>query len=655
MAENQQQPEEHEEPIGNHGIVGDMHTVALIARNGNVNWMCYPYFDSPSIFAALLDHRKGGVFGIHPVITTPEDKNKEILHRQFYWPDTNVLVTRFTCPEGVSEIRDFMTVSPESTHPHETRLIRQVVAVRGKVTMKVTCQPALNYAQDIDYQKVTITSKGAIFSLDETKMKTRKTTDNANVSDNSATLPTNIQLTTDVPLEVDPDNDKAVTATFSLSTGDTQTFVISSPNDSLLEEPLSVQATTRLFNQTVNFWRSWLSQCTYKGRWLDRVHRSALVLKLLTFQPTGAIVAAPTMALPEHLGGVRNWDYRYVWIRDAAFSLYALMRIGFTKEAEAFMDWLMDRILESDTSVGPLQPLYTIHGDRHVPESNLEHLRGHGNSKPVRLGNAAYEQLQLDIYGELMDAVYLFNKYGRPVSYNLWQHLRQMIDWLCDNWKQKDKGIWEVRGEKTNLVYSRLMCWVALDRGLRLANKRSFPAPQEKWRRHRDAIYDEIMERGWNDDLGAFVQSYETPTLDASALVMPLVFFMASSDPKMLSTMDAILKSPDEGGLTEDSLVYRYNPQETQDGLEGQEGTFNMCSFWLVEALTRAGAHEPERLDKARLLFERMLGYSNHLGLYAEETGHLDNSLGNFPQAFTHLAMISAAFNLDRVWGQQRR
>jgi GH15 family glucan-1,4-alpha-glucosidase len=402
----------------------------------------------------------------------------------------------------------------------------------------------------------------------------------------------------------------------------------------------------------VEYWRRWVSRCTYRGRWRETVQRSALALKLLTYEPTGAIVAAATTSLPESVGGPRNWDYRFTWIRDAAFTVYAFLRLGFTEEAMRFMDWLQERWRDMDSHCdAPLQLMYAVDGASDLTELELPHLEGYCASRPVRVGNGAHEQLQLDIYGELMDSVYLHNKYATPVGYDAWVHLRQLVDWVADNWRRDDVSIWEARSGPRPYVYSKLQAWVALDRGLRLADKRSLPADRAKWLAARDAVYEEVMARGWSAERRAFVQAYGSSALDASALLMPLTFFMAPDDPRMLATVDAIRAPATRGGLAADGLVYRYNPQLAPDGLAGDEGTFNMCSFWLVEALTRAGRTDPARLADARLRFEQMLGYGNHLGLYAEQTGPSGEALGNFPQAFTHLALISAAFNLDRALG----
>ncbi|HJZ58476.1 MAG TPA: glycoside hydrolase family 15 protein, partial [Gemmataceae bacterium] len=457
-------------------------------------------------------------------------------------------------------------------------------------------------------------------------------------------------LAASVPLRRDGDG---VVGAFSLGEGESATFVLRvvAPDAHPGRCPRTEEAGD-WFRETVDYWQRWAARCTYHGRWREVVLRSVLALKLLTYEPTGAIVAAPTTSLPEGVGGVRNWDYRYTWVRDASFTLYALLRVGFTDEAVRFMDWLRQRWRNPDPQgAGPLQLMYGIDGRSELDEFELPHLDGYRGSRPVRIGNGAHGQLQMDTYGELMDAVYLFNKYAAPVGYDDWVHLRGMVDWVCDNWRRPDEGIWEVRGGRRDFVYSRVLCWVTVDRGLRLADKRSLPADRGRWQQARDAILEEVMARGWHPGRRAFVQSYGSDTLDASLLLLPLVFFTAPNDPRTLGTLDAIRTPQSLGGLAADGLVYRYDPALAPDGLPGVEGTFNMCSFWLIEALTRAGATSPPLLAEARLRFEQMLGYANHLGLYAEQTGPSGEALGNFPQAFTHLSLISAAFNLDRALG----
>ncbi len=605
------------QPIENYGLIGNMQTSALVGMDGSIDWLCLPHFDSPSVFAAILDHHKGGRFKIAPA----EDS---VTKKQFYWPDTNVLVTRFLSPDGVGQVIDFMPVANLLQDSRPYALIRRVHMVRGAMTFRLECRPAFNYARDS--HEVRIHSQGASFHAPGM----------------------HLGLASPLPLKQDG---QGVVAEFSLQEGQTMTFVLQQLGET--DVPIRTctdREGTELFERTVEHWRRWLSKCTYTGRWREMVYRSALTLKMLTFEPTGAIVAAPTCSLPEEIGGERNWDYRYTWIRDAAFTLYGLLRIGFTGEAAKFMQWIEARCHELNPE-GSLQIMYGIDGRHTLTEEMLSHFEGYKGSGPVRVGNGAYDQLQLDIYGELMDSVYLYNKYGSPISYDLWVHLRQLINWVCDNWHRTDEGIWEVRGGRQHFVYSKLMCWVAIDRGLRLADKRSFPADRERWLKVRDAIYEEIMAKGWNPKLQAFVQFYGSETLDAANLMMPLVFFLSPTDPRMLSTLDATNQVPEKGGLVSNSLVYRYNVEHTSDGLAGEEGTFNICTFWLVEALTRAGRDDRHRLQEARLMFEQMLGYANHLGLFAEETGRHGEGLGNFPQAFTHLALISAAYNLDRALG----
>ncbi len=611
-------------PIEDYGLVGNMRTAALVGKNGSIDWLCFPHFDSPSVFGAILDSRKGGRFQI------AFDGDFPCL--QVYLPDSNVLMTRYADQRGAAEIVDYMPVGDIGPDAGYHRLIRHVRVLRGRVHVRVRCQPAFDYGRDP--HRVELTPEGAVFT---------------------STRGVRLGLSTVRTLyvdEADPDR-PAVVRDFELTRGDRVTFELRYLDaGGVLERPLSRTAEYALFRQTTDFWRDWLQSCTYTGRWREQVRRSALLLKLLTFEPTGAIVAAPTTSLPEHVGGHRNWDYRYSWIRDAAFTLYGLLRIGFTAEVRAFIGWLRERCEAGipDDPNGPLQIVYGIDGRRTLTEQTLDHLDGYMGSRPVRIGNAAHGQLQLDIYGELLDAVYLYDKYGTPIAWEFWQDIVRYVDWVCENWERPDEGIWEVRGLRDQFVYSKLMCWVALDRALRLADKRALPAPRQRWIETRDRIYQAIMARGWSERRGAFVQTFDGNALDASNLLLPLVFFTGPNDPRTLATLEQTLRAPEEGGLTSDCLVWRYNLHEVSDGVGGtEEGAFNLCTFWLVELLARAGHIEPAYLGKAYVMFEKMLGYANHLGLFAEMTGLRGQALGNFPQAFSHLGLISAAYNLDRA------
>lgn len=602
-------------PIAEHGLIGDLRSAALVGTDGRIDWFCAPRFDSPSVFGALLDAERGGVWELAPMCATAS-------RQQFYVPDSAILITRFLTEEGMVEVQDFMPVLRPHDDQHRQRLVRRVVAVRGTMRMRARIAPRLDYGRA---RHQAVTGEGGVRFI----------------SDHLT-----LELRSDVRLSA---QDGDAHGEFELSEGGQALFVLdvegTAASDSPLG-PLDPGEAEELFDRTVVFWRAWLKRSTYQGRWREMVHRSALTLKLLTHEPTGAIVAAPTLGLPERIGGERNWDYRYVWIRDAAFSLYALQRLGFTDEAEAFVAWLTRCLADTcaDDELGPLHAMYTIDGDAVLPECELEHFEGYCGSAPVRVGNAATRQLQLDVYGELVDSIYLFNKYGTGISSTAWQDLTRIVDWLLQNWDSKDESIWETRAGRQRHTFSRLMSWVAVERMVRMARQRGLPADLAAWIAARDAMYCQIMEQGWNTERASFVQRLSDAdgpscdVLDASLLVMPMVKFVAPRDPLFLSTMDAIEKS-----LVVDSLVFRYDPAEAPDGLDGTEGTFSICSFWWVEALTRSG-----RIEEARLALEKTFTFANHVGLYAEQIGATGEQLGNFPQAFTHLALISAAVNLDR-------
>jgi GH15 family glucan-1,4-alpha-glucosidase len=594
--------------IENHGIVGNLRTAALIGLDGGVNFLCWPQFDSPSIFASLLDDQRGGCFELIPLLDDPR-------HRQLYLPDTNVLLTRFLSANGVAEISDFMSIEDPDAG---SRLVRRVKAVHGTVRFRMRCMPCFDYAR-ADHK--VYAEAGAVIFIG---------------SDNLA-----LRLRASVPVDI---GNGAALAEFDLAAGDTASFILedaSCGRDSVSADPGYVSAA---FKETSDYWRRWVRRSSYRGRWREIVTRSALALKLLTSREHGSMIAALTFGLPEEIGGTRNWDYRYTWLRDAAFTVYAFLRLGHVEEANAFVRWLGERGSRCGAD-GTLQLMYTVDGREVLAEAELPHLRGYRGSVPVRIGNAALTQLQLDIYGELMDALYLSDKYGEQVSWETWLGVVRSMKWLAHNWRRPDEGIWEVRGGRQEFLYSRLMCWVAFDRAIRLARKRGLPAPLVDWLEIRDAIYQDIHTDFWDSQQGAFVQSKGSTALDASCLLMPLVRFVSATDPRWLSTLKAV-----GGRLVDDSLVYRYSRDARVDGLRGGEGTFNICTFWYVECLARAGD-----VKQARFLFEKMLGYANHVGLFSEELGPASEHLGNFPQAFTHLSLISAAYYLDRALSDEDR
>ncbi len=592
------------QPIENYGVIGNMKSIALVGMNGSIDFLCYPNFDSPTVFASLLDDKQGGRFQIEPQLTG-------MRIRQLYLPETNILITRFLADEGVAELTDFMPMETKAQQPNE--IVRIVKVIRGSVSFTMDCQPRFNYASSTHRTEVTDRC-ARFFPADD------------------ACPPMTLYSTAALQQQAED-----VCSHFTLQADETATFVLSGPRPQ--GEPPEMQVIDLRFQQTVRFWKAWIAKSKYKGRWREMVQRSALLLKLLISREHGSLIAAPTFSLPEKIGGVRNWDYRFTWLRDATFTLYALIRLGFLEETEAFIGWLKGR-LSDDAERGPLQVMYGTDGRQKLDELALDHLSGYENSRPVRIGNAAYQQLQLDIYGEMMDSIYLANKYGDPISHAGWQDVQRVLEWLGRNWRRADEGIWEVRGGAREFLHSRVMCWVAFDRALRLARKRSLSGPLEEWQRIRDEIQNDIFTNFWDEGLQAFVQSKGTKDLDASALLMPMMRFISPVDAMWLSTLKALEKT-----LVEDTLVRRYDVERTQvDGLPDGEGHFTACSFWYVECLARAGD-----LEKAQLLFEKLLGYANHLGLYSEQLGSNGQHLGNFPQAFTHLALISAATYLDRA------
>ncbi len=596
--------------IADHGMIGDLQSVALVSTAGAIDWFCAPRFDSPSIFASLLDRERGGTFRIQAV-------GDGMRVKQMYFPQTAVLITRFMSEQGVGEVIDFMPVDETGEATPNRRLVRGVRVVRGEVTFRLECRPRFDYGRQ--EHTATASAHGVRFATPDT----------------SATLH-------GVPGDALDGAD--VDLTFSLAAGEIRRFVFETEAEGEPRE-ITPPEGNALFQGTVDFWREWLGRSTYSGRWREDVERSAMVLKMLTYAPSGALVAAPTAALPEQLGGFRNWDYRFSWIRDSSFSVYALLALGYTDEAVAFMRWVADRTVEqAGDASGPLKIMYRIDGSSDLEELTLDDFEGYAGSKPVRIGNGAADQLQLDIYGEAMDAVAIADRF-LPIGHPGWTKLVDMLNWLCENWDQPDEGVWETRGGRKDFTYGRVMCWVALDRGIRMARDRGRPAPLEVWIRARDAIYEQVFTRCWNPERQAFTQHPGTDVLDAITLLMPVMGMISPHDPMWLSTLDAITEE-----LVTDSLVYRYNPAASPDGLPGEEGTFSLCSFFYVGALTDAG-----RLDEAQYAFEKMLTYGNHIGLFAEEIDPSGLQLGNFPQAFTHLALIRAAIALDAALTKRDR
>ncbi|MFE6871381.1 glycoside hydrolase family 15 protein [Kitasatospora sp. NPDC057692] len=595
-------------PIAEHGVIGDLQTAALVSTEGDIDWWCTPRFDSPSLFAALLDHGKGG----RCRLAVDREAVPDAQVKQLYLADTAILVTRFLAPQGVAEVIDFMPPDTSPSPSDQHRIIRAARVVRGRVPFVLECRPRFDYGR-APHRLTLPDERTAVLAGAEQELC--------------------LQASDPVGLRADGTD---VTARFTLDAGQMATVVLTTrPPGTALPAPPRDEEGLAAFDACRAFWYGWLRSSRYQGRWRQIVDRSAITLKLLSYRPSGALIAAATMGLPEQVGGERNWDYRYTWIRDASLSVRTLIGLGFHDEAVAFRRWVRDRVEAGAGATGErLQIMYRVDGDPHLSEETLDHWEGYRGSSPVRAGNAAADQLQLDIYGE---AAFAFAAGGDMGALRGWDAFRRLVDWLAEHWDRADEGVWETRGGRQDFTYSRVMCWVAFDRAVRLARAHARPADLDRWCSVRDDVLRQVVQRGWSPKRKAFVQHYDTEVLDASLLLMPKVGFLSPTDPDWLSTLDAMDRE-----LVCDSLVYRYDPAASPDGLSGTEGTFNLCSFLYVEALARAG-----RVDQARYAFDKMLTYANHVGLFAEEIGPSGEQLGNFPQAFTHLALIDAALALD--------
>jgi GH15 family glucan-1,4-alpha-glucosidase len=605
--------------ISDHGLIGDLQTAALVATDGTIDFFCCPRFDSPSIFASLLDAERGGYFKICPA-------TDDYVTRQLYFPDTAMLMTRFMTADGVGEVLDFMPViegGPSDRH----RIVRKLKVARGTMKFIVDLQPRFDYGRAKHTTEVS--DAGAVFRSGDAEL-TVHTAGERRAGQGGAT--------------VERAGD-GLRATITMRETDPPAGLVleSTGGPAKVVPPAELD---RLADDTGAFWRAWLASSTYAGRWREVVSRSAMTLKLLTYHPTGAPVAAATFGLPEQPGGERNWDYRYTWVRDGSLSLHALAGLGYMEEVARFGAWMRDRVTEqAGDGSGPLKIMYRVDGTSDLTEEILDHFEGWRGSRPVRIGNGAADQLQLDIYGEAMDAVYAADGHGQHVAHQGWRALADITDWLCDNWDQPDEGVWETRGGRKDFTYGRFQSWVALDRAIKLADQLGRPADRAKWTKQRDAIYNQIIERGFHPGRQAFTQHYDTDVLDSSLLMMPLEGFVSPNDPMWQSTLKAM-----DSELVSDSLVYRYNPASSPDGLRGDEGTFSLCTFLYVDALARSG-----RLDDAVLTFDKMLTYANHLGQFSEEIGQTGEQLGNFPQAFTHLSLINSALTLNRMLDERIR
>lgn len=606
--------------IDSYGVIGDLRTTALIGQDGSLDWLCLPFLDSPSVFAALLDDRQGGRFLLQP--TEPFDSSSD------YLPRTNVLVTRFRTRSGVLRLTDFMPLGFTQDEAEDQQgasrqaVYRLLEVEHGWVEVRAIFQPRFDYAR--------------------TETRLEAISDGVLASGGGKSL----ALTCSRSLEIGQDRAEAI---WDLEVPDRVWLRLGSTESgqcSLKDKACEdVADSDRALQETADFWRAWLNRSETgrsadPGMYRDMVERSALVLKLLFFQPSGAMAAAPTTSLPESIGGSRNWDYRFTWIRDTAFTLKALFKLGHLSETESYLRWI-EGIL-SGHSTGKLRIMYGLRGEEELPETELNHLDGYKGSRPVRIGNEAASQVQMDIYGELMDAVLQLSDYVGKIDAEKWPVLRAICDYVCSAWHQPDYGIWEVRGGPRHFVYSKVMCWVALDRGLTIARRYGFPADNDRWERTRSAIKAEVLEQGFSSSKQAFVQHYGTEELDASTLLIPLLGFLPPDDHRVVSTVEAVIRELGQG-----DFIYRYR---AEDGLQGSEGTFLLCSFWLIDCLIAMG-----RLQEAEKRLRSAERAASRLGLFAEEYDvSWRESLGNFPQAFTHIGYINSVLNLNEAKSKQR-
>jgi GH15 family glucan-1,4-alpha-glucosidase len=629
------------QPINSYGVIGDCHSVVLVAPDGAVDWGCLPDFDSPAIFCRLLDAERGGYFQIAPTDGT-------IPGSQRYLRGSNVLQTRFASTQGEVVLTDFMPVETlsawqfrEMNNNTWTRedgschcLVRIIECTHGEMSVTMRLKVSPNYAAAPGEVFLSPNGTGAVVSGGQQHVGLAIVGAHLLPSFNMFVVREEDEMHPSVIVQVVLREGERLL--FAMGVGRSPQAARRLIEDELLQRNFDAELA-----QTLHSWRKWIQGLNYHGPYADMVERSALVLKMMTYAPTGAIVAAPTTSLPEGLGGMRNWDYRFTWLRDATFTLYALNVLGFTEEAHAFTHWLR-RLSYSDGE--DLQIMYGIRGERDLTERELTHLSGYCDSGPVRVGNGAAIQKQLDVFGEVLDCIHLyrrqgnFERYGEKLEGPLWAMMRTLVEHVCAHWHETDSGIWEVRGDLRHFVYSKAMCWVALDRGIRAAEQLHLEADLPRWRNVRDQIRADILTHGYNTQMGAFTQSYDSTWLDASILLLPLVGFIPPDDPRMRSTVDRIIEQlTDEHGF-----VYRY---VTDDGLDGQEGSFTICTFWLVDNLAMQG-----RIAEARSLFERLLSYAGRLGLFSEEIESEHNmALGNYPQAFTHIALINSALNLRKA------